>query len=596
MVSRTVLRRAGLIALAVAVVLCFAGVFQHGLWTPDEPREAEVGREMLLAKFSAMPTLGGDKFLEKPPLGAWIAAASYGVFGVNDWAMRVPYALLAVGTAWIAYLMGRRAGGRLAGLCSALALLTTWQFSETSHKGVLDVALTFFVAAGHLAFLSLWKTGRRSQTPYVVLFVCAGLAFLTKSVIGPALMCAPPILAAAALRDWDYVKRVLPRAFVAATAGVVAFGLPWVLALARTEGGGWAAVRTCLVTNTIGRSVGGDDSGFGAHAKPWYQFYYFYTWITVLAPWCLAAPAAIKSGTLAKSWRGGRTAFCGLVFVAGLVLLSIPSGKRELYLVPLLPAFAVVPGVWLSRIRSRAARTDQPPPIDASPRMWDLVTVRILKFLALVAFLLIVVAMAYVALGGPIPESVDAFTRETIAVQKTAALVAMIAIGALVLGPRLWAKRRLVPATASGLDLAASLVTLFLIVHGLAFPLLDPLREMSLGARTVGSLVSPGRPIVAFHPDETTRAVVPFYTGREFVTVVTVKQALAALDAGATHLLVQDKDRGKLYPEQRTSPAKTPQAEENEKLTAALVARISLVETVRLNATRAVDVYEVRAK
>ena len=113
MADRRLLRRAGALALLIAVALCVAGTFQHGLWTPDEPREAEVGREMLDSGFSAMPTLGGEPFLEKPPLYAWITAASYAVCGVSAGAARIPSMLFSIGAIWIAYLLGKRAAGRL---------------------------------------------------------------------------------------------------------------------------------------------------------------------------------------------------------------------------------------------------------------------------------------------------------------------------------------------------------------------------------------------------------------------------------------------------------------------------------------------------
>src|SRR5262249_39727452 len=159
-----------------------------------------------------------EPFLEKPPLYAWITAAGYALFGVSAGAARVPSTLFAIGTIAVAYLLGKRAAGRAAGLFSAVALATMWQFADTSHKAVLDTALTFFVAAGHLAFLRL--SDGRSLVAYAAIGALSGLAFLTKAWIGPALMCAPPILAWAAMRDWATVKRVLPRAFVASVAGV----------------------------------------------------------------------------------------------------------------------------------------------------------------------------------------------------------------------------------------------------------------------------------------------------------------------------------------------------------------------------------------
>jgi 4-amino-4-deoxy-L-arabinose transferase-like glycosyltransferase len=103
---------------------------------------------MLVSGFSAMPTLSPEPFLEKPPLFAWISAASFKVFGVSPGAARVPAALFALGTMLVAYFLGKSAAGRLAGLCSAVALGTMWQFAEASHKAVLDGALTIFVAAG----------------------------------------------------------------------------------------------------------------------------------------------------------------------------------------------------------------------------------------------------------------------------------------------------------------------------------------------------------------------------------------------------------------------------------------------------------------
>jgi len=559
MASRAFARKAALIALVVAVVLGFSGIFQHGLWTPDEPREAEVGREMLLSHFSAAPTLSGVPFMEKPPLFAWITAASYFVFGVNDWAGRVPAALFAVGAAWIAYLLGKRAGGRLAGLCSAVVLVTMWQFAETSHRVALDDALTFFVAAGHLAFLRLRdKTDARS---YAVVALCAGLAFMTKSFIGPALMCAPPLLAAAAMGDWRCVKRVLAPAAGAAIVGVAAFGLPWVLAVAHTPGAGWPAVKTCLWTNTIGRSVTLEDSGFGAHAHA--PFYYLYAWIGVLAPWTLALPAAFTSDAVRRDARGGRTLFLGLVFVAGLVLLSIPTGKRELYLLPLLPAAAVVPGVWLSRVGSRRGG-----PLDVA-------TTTVLTWLAVGA------AVALVVAGGALSLGVGASYLEEPAVATAGAKIFIRSVVPVLLAwtfAELWIARRFIrPAGVRAFRAASAVVLVVLAYHAAVRPGLDSTRSMADGAREIASLVPADEPILALHPDETLRAVVPFYTSREFTTAVTAGQAMKALDEGrAKHLLVQDKSDKNVTPE--------------------LAARLSIVKTVRLSASRDVSVYEVKPK
>ena len=103
-------------------------------------------------------------------------------------------------------------------------------------------------------------------------------------------------------------------------------------------------------------------------------------------------------------------------------------------------------------------------------------------------------------------------------------------------------------------------------------PVIDPARDMSAGAREVAALVPAGEPLLGFSADETTRAVIPFYSKRILANVEKVPEVMAAFDSGTTrHLVVMDK--------------------EVRKLTPALLDRIELVKAVRLNATRVLNVY-----
>jgi 4-amino-4-deoxy-L-arabinose transferase-like glycosyltransferase len=579
MADRKLLRSAGKIVLALALILSVAGIFQHDLWTPDEPREAEIGRAMLASDFSSVPTLGEEVFLEKPPLFAWIHAATFSVFGADAGTTRIPSTLFAVGTIWIAYLLGRRAAGRVAGACTAAVAATMWQFSETMHKGVLDTALAFFVVAGHLVFLRLKDENRTRD--YAAIGVLSGLAFLTKGFIGPGLMCAPPLLAAAALRDWTYVKRVLPRAAAASVIGVLLFGVPWVLAVVAAPNGGWEGVKICLWDNTLGRTMGGKSGGysFSGHSK-WFG-YYAVAFFQATAPWCLSVPAWFKGGTLSRTWRDGRVAFCGLVFLTGVLLLSIPSGKRELYLVPLLPSLAVVPGVWLSRIGSRRGSS------------WDRPVSRTLHVVATVAFVALAVVMAWLAFALPLPGALSKFALDEVAAQRGTALVAMALTGLWVLGPHLWLKRRLIPRTALGPQLAASLVTVFVVVHGAALPLFDPAKRMAEGARRVAELVPPGEKLLAISADETTRAILPFYTGRilhDWGGDWSAEQVAKEFDKGtARYLIVADDDVDELSPRKVRDPVTN-----RVRTTPDLAARLELVEAVQVNATRVLHVYALR--
>jgi 4-amino-4-deoxy-L-arabinose transferase-like glycosyltransferase len=569
--------------LAVAFVMCLAGIFQHGLWTPDEPREAEIGREMLMSGWSPVPMLDGQAFLEKPPLFPWIMAAFYALFGVHPGVARLPAALFSIGTILVAYHLGRRAGGRTAGLASAVVLATSLKFAEISHCSINDTALTFFVAAGHLAFLSARDRERLGEKSFglVLAGLCAGLAFLTKSLIGPVLVAGPPLLAAALMREWRFLRFAVPRAALWCTLFVVALGLPWVLALASSAG--WSAVRVCLIDNTLGRSVSANPE-FGHANGP---FLYVGTFPLETMPWMLVLPAALMGRTLVRDWRAGRGRFLALLVLSGLVILSLPATKRGLYALPLYPSFAVVAGVWLSRAGSaRGSRIDRP----------TLVTLT-----AVISAILLVtaVALAWIAFGGALPERMQSsvsFLRQQRGLATAlgsdgtggpAAIpwssiaswvsVVLLAGGAgLVLFIRaLRARTASTPALAGAS--AAGALALFLIWHSAVQPLVDPLKDMGEGARVSMRDIPADEPLLGLALDETSRAIIPYYTGRFILNVATSSDAIEALEKGPSrHLVVMDNVE--------------------HKIDATLRAKLRPVSQPRLNAVRVLNVYRYEQK
>src|SRR5215472_15799510 len=88
--------------------LFFYGLGAFGLIGADEPRYAQVAREMLDHHHSITPTLGGHPWLEKPPLYYWQAMLAYSIFGVSDFAARIPSAMDATLLVVAVYLFFRR--------------------------------------------------------------------------------------------------------------------------------------------------------------------------------------------------------------------------------------------------------------------------------------------------------------------------------------------------------------------------------------------------------------------------------------------------------------------------------------------------------
>src|SRR5687767_13992441 len=93
-----------------AVVI--ASVYFFGLTIPllgpDEPRYAQVAREMYDRSDWVTPTLGGFNWFEKPALLYWLQMVSYNIFGVNEFAARFGSALFGLGTIACLWLLGEK--------------------------------------------------------------------------------------------------------------------------------------------------------------------------------------------------------------------------------------------------------------------------------------------------------------------------------------------------------------------------------------------------------------------------------------------------------------------------------------------------------
>src|SRR6202161_3732786 len=120
--------------------LFFYGLNQFGLIGADEPRYAQVAREMLARHDWSPPPLGGQPWLEKPPLYYWQAMLAYSVFGVSDWAARLPSALDATLLVLAVYFFLRRfrPGFELDG---ALIAASSAGIVGYAHAASMDMAL-----------------------------------------------------------------------------------------------------------------------------------------------------------------------------------------------------------------------------------------------------------------------------------------------------------------------------------------------------------------------------------------------------------------------------------------------------------------------
>jgi len=214
-----------LLGLGMAV-LYGAALFRPTLWGHEEPFMAAIVQEMLDRGDLVVPTLNGAPYLEKPPLYPILAALACGITGgVTPWGLRLPSALLALGTgAWVGWIALRLRSTWAAGWAGFL-LLSSFHFFEIGETAVVDRTLT---AAASLAlgaaYLAIREPGSRDRWVRVF-WVGTGAAFLAKGVVGPAVVLAPVVVTLLLFR-----RRDLARAFLRPNAGM-AFGFALSLAL-----------------------------------------------------------------------------------------------------------------------------------------------------------------------------------------------------------------------------------------------------------------------------------------------------------------------------------------------------------------------------
>jgi 4-amino-4-deoxy-L-arabinose transferase-like glycosyltransferase len=328
----------------VFILLAFGGVlFSYNLggwdlWNPDEPRYAQVAKEMLQGEGWIIPHLNSEVYLDKPPLFFWlIAGTAKFIGGVNEAAARFPSAFFAIFTLVLVFFLGKRLFGEKAGFLSALILATAIEFLWLARRANIDVTLTFFTTAALGLFYTGFDRQRGRWGFYLLAYVAMALAVLTKLQIGvlvPVLVVGGYFLVRRDIRffkDSSHIPGIA--VFVAIIGG-------W-LALAYLSGGGeylWGLLykktaSTFLATN--------------AHDRPFY--YYLINFPGNFVPWIFFLPSAMIYGLSAK---GGKKEFIFVFFwfVIIFVFFSIAAAKRELYLLPLYPAAALMVGNLLAKL------------------------------------------------------------------------------------------------------------------------------------------------------------------------------------------------------------------------------------------------------
>jgi 4-amino-4-deoxy-L-arabinose transferase-like glycosyltransferase len=172
-----------LVALLCLMAFAFQGT--RGIFDPDEGRYSSGGIHMQQSGDWLVPTVDGEQpHLTKPPLIYWALAASFAALGHNEWAARLPSALAYIGTGLLVFGLGRRLCPRKPWLPAVVWALSFAPVIAANIVSVDPILVFFETAAMHAFIEARSREGPRVRGWYVWMWLCWGLAFLTKGPPG----------------------------------------------------------------------------------------------------------------------------------------------------------------------------------------------------------------------------------------------------------------------------------------------------------------------------------------------------------------------------------------------------------------------------
>ncbi len=327
--------------------------------------QAQISRNMIASGDWVTARLDGVAYLEKAPLIYWLIAISYKIFGVSDWAARIPLALSAVGLCLLTAGFGMWAFGKRAGLYAGLCISTCVGMFLFTRVQIPDAMLTFTVTLALWALLrALDDDEPRPRLWAFVFAACLGIGLLLKSLIGvlfPLGAGAFYLLFIGRLFSGATWKRLKPLSGILI---VILIAAPWHVL---------AALRNPPLFDFTMHSGPGEYHGFF-----WFFFineqllrflnlryprdyntvplaYFWLYHLLWLFPWSVYFPAVFKLSFKPVD-RAGRTRLLALCATGFILVFFTFSTTQEYYSMPCYPALALLlgaamaaDGVWIRR-------------------------------------------------------------------------------------------------------------------------------------------------------------------------------------------------------------------------------------------------------
>jgi 4-amino-4-deoxy-L-arabinose transferase-like glycosyltransferase len=346
-------RRSFWLLAVFALLMLGIGIGLRDPWPSDEPRYTLAAKQMVESGDWMFPHRGVELYADKPPMLMWLEAASFEL--TRSWriAFMLPSFLAALATLWLIYDLGRRLWNPRVGRYAALGALMCIQFVFQAKRAQIDPLVVCLITAANWGLLRHLLCGPDWRKYWFGCF-CAGLGVITKGVGFLALLMLLPY-AWAALRRWQGLATIEDGTWwrwllglVALLAAIDLWLMPMLLA-ARAHAGDpvYAAyVHNILFKQTAHRYA---NAWHHLHGPLFYLPLMVYNWL----PLSLTYP-----GTLPRWWQALKAKdarillpLCWIVLV--LLFFSASAGKRDVYILPIVPMLALITAPYLDDMLAR---------------------------------------------------------------------------------------------------------------------------------------------------------------------------------------------------------------------------------------------------
>lgn len=304
-----------IVPLLILYLLDLGGV---GFISTDEPRYASIGREMARSGDWVTPRLDGSAWFEKPPLLYWMTASGNLAHLPDEWAARLPVALLSLAFLLQFFYFVAREFTTKTAIAAVTILATSAGWLAYSFGALTDLPMSAMLGAAML--LTVFENKKWSGIAAGALL---GLAVLAKAFV-PLVLFAPVFLIARGKR-------------AAILAGLIAVAAPWhVLCFLRDGQVFWDEY---FWRQQFSRFFSTERQ----HVHGWW--YYLPVLLAGLFPWTpLAALLARRS-----TYLDVRMKYLGIWLLYGLAFFSASQNKLAGYLLPLMPGLALLLAVGIER-------------------------------------------------------------------------------------------------------------------------------------------------------------------------------------------------------------------------------------------------------